>query len=45
LSSYESTTNDLKVVLDFFLGGEIIGSMLKFSLGVGGSTHIFSQWS
>jgi len=42
LSSFESLTDDPKVVLDFFLGGEVIRPNL--SLGVGGSVCIFSQW-
>jgi hypothetical protein len=41
-SSFESLISDPKVVLDFFLGGEVIRPNL--SLGVGGSVCIFSQW-
>jgi hypothetical protein len=40
-SSSESITNDPKVVLDFFLGGEVIGSRLNMSLGVGGLIYVF----
>jgi hypothetical protein len=43
-SSFESTTYDLKVVLDFFLGGEATNLRLNLSLSVGGSMHIFSRW-
>jgi hypothetical protein len=43
-SSFESLTSDPKGVLDLFLGGEVIGSRLNFSLGVGGYVHIFNQW-
>jgi len=31
-----------EVVLDFFIGIEVIGLRLNMSLGVGGSMHIFS---
>jgi hypothetical protein len=30
--------------LDFFLGGDVTGSRLNMSFGVGGSIHIFNQW-
>jgi hypothetical protein len=30
--------------LDFFRGGEVIGSRLNMSFGVGGFVCIFSQW-
>ncbi len=43
-SSSESITNDPKVVLDFFLGGEVIGSRLNMSLGVGGLIYVFDWW-
>jgi len=43
-SSSKSLTDDPKVVLDFFISGEIIGSGLNLSLGVGGCVCIFSQW-
>jgi hypothetical protein len=43
-SSFESLTDDPKVVLDFFLGGEVTNSGLHLSLSVGGFIHIFSQW-
>jgi hypothetical protein len=40
----ESLTNDPKVVLDFFLGGEVTCSRLNLSLGVGNScTHLQSM--
>jgi hypothetical protein len=42
--SFESLEDDPKVVLDFFRGGEVIGSRLNPSFGVGGSIRIFSQW-
>ncbi len=41
-SSFKSLTDDPKVIMDFFLGGEVIG--LNVSLGVGGSIRVFSQW-
>jgi hypothetical protein len=40
---FESTTYDLKVVIDFFLSGEVIGLGLNLSLGVGGFVRIFNQ--
>jgi hypothetical protein len=43
-SSFEPLTGVPKVVLDFFLGGEVIGLGLNLSLGVGGSIHRFNQW-
>ncbi len=43
-SSFEPLTIDPKVVLDFFLGGDVTGSRLNMSFGVGGSIHIFNQW-
>jgi hypothetical protein len=43
-SSFESLANNPKVILDFFRGGEVIGSRLNSSFGVGGSIHIFKQW-
>jgi hypothetical protein len=43
-SSFESLTSDPKVVMTFFLGGEVIGSRLNLSLGVGGYVCIFSRW-
>jgi len=41
-SSFESTTYDLKVVLDFFLGGEATNLKFNLSFNVGGSMHILS---
>ncbi len=41
-SFFQSLTNDLKIVLDFFLGSEVIGSRLNLSFGVGSYVHIFS---
>jgi len=43
-SSSKSLTNDPKVVLDFFLGGEVIGSRLNLSLRVGGFICILNRW-
>jgi hypothetical protein len=43
-SSFESLNGDPKIILDFFLGGEVIGSMVNMSLGVGGFIHVFNQW-
>jgi hypothetical protein len=34
-SSFESLTDNPKIVLDFFLGGELTNSRLNLSLGVG----------
>jgi hypothetical protein len=42
-SSFESLANNPKVILDFFRGGEVIGSRLNSSFGVGGFIHIFKQ--
>jgi hypothetical protein len=42
--SSRSLTSDPKIVLDFCLGGEVIGSGLNMSLDVGGFMHIFSRW-
>ncbi len=39
----ESTTCDLKVVIDFFLNGEVIGLGLNMSLGVGDFVRIFNR--
>jgi hypothetical protein len=41
-SSFESTTSIPKVVLDFFLGDEVIGLRLNLSLGVGSFVHVFN---
>jgi hypothetical protein len=41
-SSFESLIDDPKVVLDFFLGGEVTGSRLNLSLSVGNSVCVFS---
>jgi len=41
-SSFESLTDDLKVVLDFFLGSEIISLRLNLSLGVSSSVYVFN---
>jgi hypothetical protein len=41
-SSSESLTSDPKVVLDFFLSGEVTSSGLNLSLGVGGFVCVFS---
>jgi len=41
-SSFESLTDDSKIILDFFLGGEVIGSGLNLSLGVGCYIRVFS---
>ncbi len=43
-SSSKSITDDSKVLLDFFLGGEITSSRLNLSLGVGSSIRIFIRW-
>jgi hypothetical protein len=43
-SSSKSIKCDLKVVLYFFLSGEVIGLRLNLSLGVSDSICIFSQW-
>jgi hypothetical protein len=43
-SSFESLTNDMKVVMDFFLCDEVTSSRLNMSLRVGGSIHVFNQW-
>jgi len=43
-SSFESLIGDPKVVLDFFLGGDVTSWRLHLSLGVGGFVHICSQW-
>ncbi len=40
----KSLTSDSKIVLDFFLGSEVIGSRLNLSLGVGSYVHIFNWW-
>jgi hypothetical protein len=42
--SSESLTGDPKVVMDFFLGGEVTGSGLNMSLGVNNYVCIFNQW-
>jgi hypothetical protein len=42
-SSSESLISDPKVVLDFFLGGEVTGSRLNLSLGVGDYIRIFNR--
>jgi hypothetical protein len=42
-SSSESLTSDPKVVLDLFLGGEVIGLGLNLSLGVGGCVCVFNR--
>jgi len=41
-SSSKSLTDDPKVILAFFLGGEATSSRLNLSLSVGGYVHIFS---
>jgi len=41
-SSFESTTSDPKV-LDFFLGGEVIGLGLNLSFCVNNFVHIFNH--
>jgi hypothetical protein len=41
-SSSKSLTNDPKVVLTFFLGGEATSSRFNLSHSVGGYVHIFS---
>jgi hypothetical protein len=41
-SSYKSTIGDLKVVLNFVLGGEVTCSWLNMSFGVGNFVHGFS---
>jgi hypothetical protein len=38
----ESLTSDLKVVLNYFFGDEVIGLGLKLFLGVGSFVHVFS---
>jgi hypothetical protein len=43
-SSSKSLTDDPKVILAFFLGGEATSSRLNLSLSVGGYVHIFSWW-
>ncbi len=43
-SSSESLTSDPKVVLDFFLGGEVKGLGLNSSLSVGNFVRIFNRW-
>jgi hypothetical protein len=43
-SFFESLTDDPKVVMDFFFGGEVTSSRLNLSFGVGGSIHNFNQW-
>jgi len=43
-SSFESTTYDLKLVIDFFLSVEVTCSRLNLSLGVGNYVHVFSLW-
>jgi hypothetical protein len=43
-SSSKSLTSYLKVVLDFFFGGEVTCSRLNVSLGVGGFVFIFNRW-
>jgi hypothetical protein len=40
----ESLTGDPKVVLDFFFSGEVIGSGLNLSLGIGNSICVFNRW-
>jgi hypothetical protein len=42
-SSSKSLTSDLKVVIDFFFGGEVIGSGFNLSFGVGNFVHVFSR--
>ncbi len=39
-ASSESITCDMKIILDFFLGGEVTNSRLSLSLGVGGCIHV-----
>jgi hypothetical protein len=34
----------MKIVLDFFLGGEITSSRHNMSLGVSNSIHVFYLW-
>jgi hypothetical protein len=41
-SSYESLTNDPKVVMDFFLGGEVTSSGFNLSFGVGDFVRVFN---
>jgi hypothetical protein len=43
--SFEWTTCDLKIVIDFFLGGEVISLRLNLSLGVGDYVCIFNLWN
>jgi hypothetical protein len=43
-SSFESLISDPKVVLDFFLGGEVTCLGLNLSFGVGGYVRVLSQW-
>jgi len=38
----QSLTSDWKIVLNFFLSSEVIGSRLNLSFGVGSYVHIFS---
>jgi hypothetical protein len=40
--SFQLLTDDPKVVLAFFLGGEATSSRLNLSLSVGGYVHIFN---
>ncbi len=42
-SSFESLIGDPKIILDFFLGGEVTSLRLNMSIGVGGFVHVFSQ--
>jgi hypothetical protein len=44
-SCFEWRTCDLKIVLDFFLGGEVISLGLNLSLGVGGYVCVFNLWN
>jgi len=43
-SSFDSTTYDLKVVLDLFFNGQVTFSRLNLSLGVGNYVHVFRLW-
>lgn len=44
LSSSKLTIWTLKIILNFFLGNEVIGLGFKLSYGVGDFIHIFSLW-
>jgi len=41
-SSFELTTCDPKVHIDFFFSGEVTGSILNLSFGVGSYVHVFN---